>query len=232
VLSAEAEDGDLQPTLNGAVLVPGQPARQVVIAAADFEIVINAPPDSLAFFESSNPSYGSGTRATSQGVATLRVSGAGSDDVRFLARVLVVTPAGHGYGAAWEVRIQRNPPSLEVSAATPLLAGDATITGRTDPGVGVSVGGVSVPVAQDGSFQTMVGAGIFPSDVDVVATDLVGNTSQARLSVVALVDYRQFPWIPIVAVLTGLAAVFLFLRSPRPRAVARSSDASSFEEIE
>ncbi len=123
VLSAEANDGDLQPALNGAVFVAGQPARQVVMARADFDVVIGAPPDSLAFFETSDPSFGSGTRATSQGVATLHVSETGSENVRFSARLLVVTPAGHGYGTAWEVRIQRNPPSLQVSAVTPLLAG-------------------------------------------------------------------------------------------------------------
>ena len=233
VLSPEADDGDLQPALNGAVFAPGRPARQVVIARAEFEVIIGAPPDSLAFFETSNPSFGSGTRATPAGVATLRVS---AKD-RVGERAILGAAAGGDSGRArLRHRLgganQAQPAEPAGFAVTPLLAGSATITGRTDPGVRVTVGGLGVPVAPDGSFRTTVGAGIFPSDVDVVATDLVGNTARARLSVVALVDYRELPWIPIVAVLTGLAALFLFLRAPRPRAVARASDASSFEEIE
>jgi len=233
VLSPEVDDGALEARLEGAVYGVGWPLRQIVVARDDFEVEISAPPRSRAFFETANPFVGGASQAGADGKVTLRVArspGAGSGDQRYAARVLLVTPAGHAYAATWEVRFQRTPPPLSVAAATTWLATRVPLMGRTDPNAVVTVNGRTVTVRRDGSFATAVEAGLLPQDVDVVATDIVGNTTRTRVSVVAFVDYRTLPWIPIVAALTLLMGGLLFVRTPRARRSDRGDDAS-FEEI-
>ena len=79
-----------------------------------------------------------------------------------------------------------------------------------------------MPVTADGRFDKAVSAGLWPSDVRVEATDPLGNRKATTVSVVALVDYRQLPWIPIVALLTILAGMVLYLRVPHARPVTAS----------
>ena len=71
-------------------------------------------------------------------------------------------------------------------------------------------------------FSVAVSAGLLPRDVQIEATDPLGNRSTATVSVVALLDYRQLPWIPIVALLTILAGIGLYLRVPQLRPAAPS----------
>ena len=65
-------------------------------------------------------------------------------------------------------------------------------------------------------------AGLWPRDVHIEATDPLGNRNATTISVVALVDYRQLPWIPIVALLTILAGMVLYLRVPHVRPATTS----------
>jgi hypothetical protein len=67
----------------------------------------------------------------------------------------------------------------------------------------------------------------------VVATDPVGNTTRTVVSGIGVVDYRTLPWIPIVIVLLGGAAVVLYLRVPRSSAApAPVGDDAVLEELE
>ena len=81
----------------------------------------------------------------------------------------------------------------------------------------MAVDGSAVPVGSDGRFEAAVGAGLWPRDVQIVATDPLGNRTTTTISVVAVLDYRQLPWIPIVALLTILAGIVLYLRVPHVR---------------
>ena len=45
-------------------------------------------------------------------------------------------------------------------------------------------------------------------------------SAERTVSVVAPLDYRRLPWIPIVGMLTVLAGVLLYVRTPRARAAA------------
>jgi hypothetical protein len=67
-----------------------------------------------------------------------------------------------------------------------------------------------------------VAAGPWPRDVRIEAADPLGNRNSTTVSVVAPVDYRQLPWIPIVALLTILAGIVLYLRVPHARPAAAS----------
>ena len=67
-----------------------------------------------------------------------------------------------------------------------------------------------------------VSAGLWPRDVHIVATDPLGNRTATTIGVVALLDYRQLPWIPIVALLTILVGMILYLRVPHVRPATAS----------
>ena len=94
--------------------------------------------------------------------------------------------------------------------------------------------GTPVPVAADGRFDAAVSAGLWPRDVQIEATDPLGNRNTATVSVVALLDYRQLPWIPIVALLTILAGLVLYLRVPhlRPAAPSGPMTDATLEDLE
>ena len=104
----------------------------------------------------------------------------------------------------------------------------------TPPDASVAVDGTPVPVAADGRFDAAVSAGLWPRDVQIEATDPLGNRNTATVSVVALLDYRQLPWIPIVALLTILAGLVLYLRVPhlRPAAPSGPMTDATLEDLE
>jgi hypothetical protein len=232
VLTEEADTGELAPVLQGAITSDRQPARPILLSGGDFVMRIVAPP---------------GTRVTSViddvalpselvpdgGTLALSVRAPGDGNARFGYRLLVVTPAGHGYGGLWEVQVLRDAPPLDASASTLSLALDVPVSGTTAPGAQVSVDGVAVDVAADGTFATTVPGGFAPRRITVVATDPLGNRADATVSVVAVFDYRTLPWIPIVAVLTVVVGGVLYLRAPRPApAPARRPEDGTLEELD
>lgn len=108
-----------------------------------------------------------------------------------------------------------------------------TIAGRTDPAVvEVMVDDAPANVGSDGSFTARVPAALVPRRVTVTAVDQLGNTASRSVSVVAVLDYRQLPWVPITAALTLLVAGFLYLRAPRSRPASRSAESGTLEELE
>lgn len=228
VLTAEADGGEVRPSLVDAVRVETQPARPIIAARGAFEIETPAPPGSLVVLDAANPARSGTTRANFASVATLRVEPVAGPaaTTAFSARLLVATPGGHGYGASWEVRILRDPPPLSAAADGAPLSTRVTVHGTTAPGATLTIDGSGVDVAADGTFSAEIAAGLLPRDVELVAADVVGNTSRTRVSVVAFLDYRDLPWIPIVAVLTLLMGGLLFLRTPRLRAPDPGDDAT------
>ena len=149
-------------------------------------------------------------------------------------RGFVVTPAGRGYTVAWFVKVLSEPPPLQVEAEWASLAFDVPVRGSTDPTASVLVDGAPVAVAADGSFAGLVAAPPWPTTIVVEAVDLVGNRTSATLSVVGLLDYRQLPWVPIIVVLTVVAAAGLFLLAPRlkPPSVTPHPDDGTLEDLD
>ncbi len=231
VLTPESGQGSLQPEWIGATAMGVQPARATLGASGAFQIGVTAPPGSRVALDASDPLLATGGRTDESGHLTLNIHAAGpsdGSDFSFSFRLQVATPGGHGYGDVWEVQILRRPPPLSASASTTSLAFDVPIHGQTRAGASVTMDGAPVEVSGDGTFALTVPGGILPRDVTIVATDAVGNQARTTLSVVAISDYRTWPWIPIVIVLTLLAGALLYLRAPH----AGSSRTGTLEEIE
>jgi hypothetical protein len=237
VLRPEVDGGALEPAITGAITDPRPAGQPILLARDSFEVEFTGPPGSLVLLENGNPDDLLEVEIGGSGTVRLTIeppSAAGVGDEAFSASLQVVTPAGHGYVARWEVQIYREPPPVAASTPVAPLSFSVPVRGRTDPGATVLVDGVPAVVQADGSFEARVQAGPVPRDVRIQVTDRVGNSAQHILSVVGLVDFRRLPWIPVVAVLTVLAGAVLFLRVPRPRRpVARGAgDDATFEEID
>lgn len=153
---------------------------------------------------------------------------------RFPLTIRLVTPAGRGYAGRWIVEVRPDPPALEVQAGETPLSFSVPVHGHTDPAVSVSIDGEQVEVSQAGDFSARVDASLFPRDVRVLATDPLGRVTQQVVSVVALFDYRQLPWVAIVVLLTVAAGGLLLLRVPRlrPEPERQPDDDARLEEID
>jgi hypothetical protein len=234
ILRPESDGGLLEPTLTGALLDDSQPARPILLTGGAVDAVVSAPEGSHALVRGRD----GGPEALVPAGGRVRVRLVADDpeateDERFTTRLLVSTPAGHGYGAIWEVRVERRPPGLTAAAPMLPLGFSVPLTGRTDPNARLVVDGAEVPTQPDGSFRAEVGAGPLPRQVRLRATDPLGNSTELVLEVVGVIDYRRLPWIPIIVVLTLATAAFLFLRAPRPTAVGMEHpDEGVLEEIQ
>jgi hypothetical protein len=215
-LSPEADGGLLQPDPQGPIHVEPGPDGPVVLAGGAFVLPVAGPPGTRLQLRVGD--IATDGLVPEDGTTELRVSTedfADGDDIRLT--LLAITPAGQGYGASWTVSIHTRPPSLRASTPFASLGFDVGVSGRTAPDARLAVDGTPVPVAADGRFEVAVSAGFWPRDVQIEATDPLGNRSTTTVSVVAPVDYRQLPWIPIVALLTILAGLVLYLRVPHAR---------------
>lgn len=235
-LIPEVDEESYTPTVRDAVIVGQSGSRQTLLTAGSISLDVNAPRGSLLILTNGedDPRQDDVIRS---GPAALRLSPPSALRDRsggYAGRLSVITPAGHAYQSVFQVQVLRDPPP--VLASTPFVSFglDVSLSGRTSPGSEVFVDGRPVAVADDGTFEAAVGAGIVPREVAIRAVDVVGNTSTQTVSVVAPIDYRRLPWVPIVAGLTLVAAVILFLRVPRPSGVRHrvSTDQGTFEEIE
>ena len=234
ILVPEAEFGVLQPTLAGVAPDPERPADFIVGSEA-VDVEIEGPPGSRIWW-----SRGGATRETSigaDGTARIRLLEPASADINdgiaFSPSVTLVTPAGHGYHASWRIRVYRQPPDLGMDEEVPLIDFAPAVTGRTLPGSTITVNGQPGEVGPDGTFSVPVEAGVVPTEVRIVVTDLVGNRTERLVTRVWPIDYRQLPWVPIAVLLTLTAGAVLFLRQPESRPGRRLTpeDESSFEEI-
>jgi hypothetical protein len=157
----------------------------------------------------------------------------GSSTYPYEVHLVVVTPAGHVYQGNWHVEPLLGPPDLTVRA--PLsVTNSGVITGQTSTIATVTVNGVPVPVASNGVFRTELPFALLPTDIRIVASNPLGETSETVLSILNPIDYRKLPWIPMVAVLTAVGGLIWWLRAPRrrPPGEAVPSGSGTFEEIE
>jgi hypothetical protein len=220
-LSPEADHGLIQPAPQGPVRVEPGPNEPFVLAGGAFTLPITGPPRTRILLRVGDAEHEA--QVAEDGTADVRVSTEGYEDGdRVRVTLLAITPAGQGYGGGWMVSIHTRPPSLSASTPFAPLGFDVSVSGRTTSGATVAVDGTPVPVTADGRFEVAVAAGLWPRDVQIEATDPLGNRNSTTVSVVAPLDYRQLPWIPIVALLTILAGIVLYLRVPHPRPAAAS----------
>ena len=155
------------------------------------------------------------------------------DNPRYRAMLVVQTPAGRTYRAAWTVRVRNAPPPLEVAVSTPFGSSTVEITGRAEAATSVEVDDVPVALDDAGGFATTVELPPWPTDVVVEADDGLGNRARRTVSGVGWFDYRGLPWVPITAVALAAVGIVLFLRVPRATPPARrADDDAAYEEIE
>lgn len=216
LLTPEADQGALEPRLRDATPIGNS---ELGIPANGFVAEIAAPPGSRVYLFDQDPSVlGSVATVPAEGVLDLpvrppdRAAGA-----RFRAALAIVTPAGRGYLADWDLRVLGEPPLMAEVRTRPGSA-DVTVFGRSAPYAQIAVDGAVVPVRSDGSWEATVSLPPWPTTIDIVAIDPVGNRASTTVSGVGWFDYRGLPWVPIAIVLVGLAAVLLFLRVPHVRA--------------
>ncbi len=239
VLSPERDDGRLEADFVGAVPGVGS-GGQLATKEQRFTVKLGVPQGSsvLQAVGSLPGPLGETLRAPTltgdQLSLEIDVPPESESGDRFSLRLGVVTPVGHGYTAQWTVTLLRDPPPLTVETPVAPFSLSVPLAGMTRPGTSVAIDDRSVLVAADGSFVADVDASLLPTDVRIVATDAVGNTATEIASVVGFVDYRRLPWIPVVVVLTIVAAIVLFLRAPRPRArpAPAPDDDARLEEID
>jgi hypothetical protein len=234
LLSPEADGGLVQPEIGDAILDESQPARPILVTGRGARGRVHAPAGSRILITGRDGTTTlSGSPSDIVDVVLVRARDDVDEDERFTVRLLVSTPAGHGYGAIWQVRVERQPPGLTATAPMLPLDFSVPLSGRTDPAARLTIDGEEVTLQPDGTFQAEVGAGPLPRAVRLRATDPVGNTSELVLEVVGVLDYRRLPWIPIIVGLTLVTGAFLYLRTPRPASVvSQHPDEGVLEEIQ
>ena len=244
VLAPEANDGVFHPPTQSAVIDPRHPGGGTVFVGPDgIGALVDAPSGTLAEAYSGDEhttdllitaSPDSAAAGTFPFRLPQRLSATEGGNQAFDAALYLATPAGHGYAATWKVTALREPPALQASGAFLSLGLEAEIIGTTSPVATVTADGRRASIEPDGRFRVSVSAGLLPRDVRVEASDPFGHTRVIVVSVIAPIDYRQLPWIPIVAVLTLVLGVLLFVRGARPsaRSVVASADDVPFEELD
>jgi hypothetical protein len=246
VLAPESDDGRLPAQVEGGVVDPHDATGRTLLSGGTaISAMVGAPEGSLVEVAAGDPGrlavLGGNVPATVEGGVPLYrvpidVPPASGAHVQLTALVYLATPAGHGYAASWRLIVQRDAPALAAETSMFSLGLSASVSGRTDAGatVTVTVDGSQAAVSASGAFEASVPAGLFPRDVRVEATNLVGKRATLVLSVVGPIDYRRLPWIPIVVALTLLIGAVLFVRAPRPnRSPSAHADGDgNFEELE
>ena len=230
---AEAWSGSLE--LHDAVDVVRDGARATLLAAADgFTAVVTAPPGStVVVFDGRRADHHEIGDEPLELRVEPRARDADDENEPFERWVLAIGPGGHGSLVHWEGTFVRESPELSAGSETPLFALRSTISGRASGGATVTVDGRPVDVGADGSFRADVDAPIWPREVVVAARDPLGNEAHHRLDVIGFVDYRGLPWTPIVAAVTLVAGIGMFLRTPKRRSLELDSDLDGrLEEID
>lgn len=163
----------------------------------------------------------------------LRPTRRGQLDYEYKVSIVLVTSDGHAYATAWDITALREEPELAATAETRLGAQAATVRGRSSEHATVLVDGNAASLETDGSFAVDVGAGLWPRDIEVVARDPVGNETAVQLTVVGVFDYRGLPWALVVAAVTLMCGLWLFLRAPHVRPAPASVEGDGqFEELD
>lgn len=229
----ERDDGALEPVLRATTVLP---SGELAVSGAGFVAVVAGPPGSRIYLTDADPSVIGPVEVLPESgrvPVVIRPPVAGPSNHGYRASLSVATPAGHGYVATWDVRVLNMPPAIEAAVSTPFGSAQAEVSGRTVPYADVTVAGTSIVVQADGRFTTVVPLPPWPTDIEVVAADPVGNVTRTTLSGVGLLDYRGLPWPVISIALVVVIGAFLFMRVPGSRrGQPRAGDDAVLEELE
>lgn len=233
VRSPEADAGALDASLRGAIrlddgddVAVGRNGLTAEVAAAPGSRVLVSDGASVSRLPVVVPDGGSVE-------IPLGVAAADAGTTRRRARVVVTTPAGHAYLAAWDILTLAGPPPIEAEATTPFGSSAVQVAGVTLSHAAVRVGGRTVEVGPAGRFVTRVELPPWPTDVVIEVDDTLGNVARTTVTGVGWFDYRGLPWVPLVAGVVGVAALVLLLRVPRLNPLPRpADDDSALEELE
>ena len=119
------------------------------------------------------------------------------------------------------------------TVTTPFASPSVLVQGQSAPFATVTVAGTPVAVDERGHFSASVALPPWPTDVEVVATDAVGNVATIAVSGVGLLDYRTLPWMAILVAAVTLVGVGLYLWVPRARPEPRpAGDDAVLEEMD
>jgi hypothetical protein len=231
----ELDDAILDPPISGGI----DTGREVVTGAAGFTTTITAPPGSRVYLAAaagaSRPAITDVAAVPADGELTVTVQPPDSvdPDPTYTAQVAVATPAGHAYLATWIVRVLDGPPNLQARADTPIGSAAVVVSGRTAPFTEVRIDGRAVAVDAEGRFEGEVELPPWPTSVEVVAIDRVGNEARTMVSGVGWFDYRRLPWIAIAIAAVALVGSALYLRVPLiKREPQRADDDAVLEELD
>ncbi len=231
IFEAELDGGRLEPALDAAVVDEGD----LLVNGEGFGASIVAPPGSRVYIQpgSTEPPDAEVVPRSGELRIVVRPVPDVPEEPADVA-IAVVTPGGHAYVARWQVAVFDGTPALDARGGTSAGSPSVLIAGRTAPLNRVRIDGQEVPVNDEGRFSTRVELPPWPTEVEVVATDLAGN--EARMTVVGIgwFDYRALPWTAIVIAAVAAAGGVLALRAPRSRkeAVTATEGDGVVEEVE
>jgi len=231
VRAGEADDGALDAFIQGALSLDD--GDDIGVGADGFRAEVAAPPGSRVLVSDGTTLGRTPAVVPAEGIVELQLGGGAVDGTLTRTRLVVTTPAGHAYVAAWDVVVRAGPPEVEVDVMTPFGSSEVAIDGRTVTRATVHVDGRPVAVGPNGAFATRVELPPWPTEVVIEVDDSLGNVSRTTVSGVGWFDYRGLPWVAISIVVLGIAAVALLLRVPHavqlPR---RADDDAALEELE
>ena len=233
VVRPEADLGAIDPEIAGALRLDG--SNDLAVGSDGFEATVVAPPGSRVIPSAGTVMARSASVVPASGSLNVRLSASaadGSTDRRRI-RLVVMTPAGHAYVASWDVEPRVDPPAVEAVASTRFGSSSVEVSGHTVRQAGVRIGGRPVEVDASGGFRASVEMPPWPTEVAIEVDDGLGNVARTTVVGVGLFDYRGLPWVPIVAMVVGVAALVLLLRVPRTGPFARRADDDAvLEELE
>ena len=233
VRSPEADVGALDASIRGAVRLDG--GNDVAVGRDGLTAEVAAPPGSRVIVSDGASVSRLPVMVPEDGLVEipLGVAAADAGTTRRRARLVVTTPAGHAYLAAWDILTLAGPPPIEAEVATPFGSSMVQVAGVTLSHATVRIDGRAVEVGPTGRFVTRVELPPWPTDVVIEVDDTLGNVARTIVTGVGWFDYRGLPWVPIVAAVVGVAALFLLLRVPRLNPLPRpADDDSALEELE
>lgn len=228
VRTGEEDDGALDAAIGGALLLDA--GNDIGVGPDGFTAEVSAPPGSRVLVSDGATLGRAPVVVPAGGSVELRLGG-GTEDGR--TRLVVTTPAGHAYIAAWDVTVRAGPPPIEVEVATPFGSPEVAIDGHTVAHATVRVNGRTVAVDQSGAFATRVELPPWPTEVVIEVDDALGNLARTTVTGIGWFDYRGLPWVAIVVALVGIVAVVLVQRVPRVTQLPRPvEDDAAFEDLE
>ena len=230
----EPDAAAFEPPVRGALALDARDG--LAVGAVGFTVEVMAPPGSRVVIADGGPSVVREPLIVPFG-GRLDVPIVPSSDataaVQRRVSLLVLTPAGHGHVASWDVEVRTEPPAVDVTVSTPIGASAVEISGRTARDATVRIDGRTVAVSAAGRFATTVELPPWPTDVTIEVDDRLGNVARHTVTGIGLFDYRGLPWVPMTVGVVALVAVGLFLRVPRSSPLPRrADDDAALEELE